>query len=215
MNSIGRAALVLAALLLAGCQSAYYSAMEQVGIHKRDIMADRVEEARDAQGEARDQFKSALERYRSVVTVEDQPLADKYDELNSEYEASRDAATEVSDRIAAVESVSEALFDEWREELKLYSNASLRKQSQSKLVATERKYQSLIKAMRRSEARMQPVLSVLQDQVLFLKHNLNARAIDALKGELKTIQTDVGRLVAEMERSIAESEAFLKTLQEG
>ncbi|WP_426415062.1 DUF2959 domain-containing protein [Aestuariirhabdus sp. LZHN29] len=216
MTTIGRSlAMAASLLLLSGCQSTYYSAMEQVGVHKRDIMTDRVEEARDVQAEAKDQFKSALERYRSVVTVEDQALADKYDLLNDEYEASRDAAEAVSDRIAAVEDVSEALFDEWRDELKLYSNASLRKQSESKLVSTERKYKSLLKAMRRSEASMKPVLSALQDQVLFLKHNLNARAIDSLKGELKSIQGNVGRLVAEMERSIAESEAFLKTLQEG
>ncbi|MCL6416602.1 DUF2959 domain-containing protein [Aestuariirhabdus sp. Z084] len=207
--------LAVLSIALAGCQSAYYGAMEQVGVHKRDIMVDRVEDARDAQNDAKEQFKSALEQYRSVVTIEDQALADKYDLLNDEYESSRDAAQAVTDRIEAVEDVSEALFDEWREELQLYSNASLRQQSERKLKNTQSKYTSLIKAMRRSEAKMQPVLAALQDQVLFLKHNLNARAIDALKGELKTIQSDVGRLVKEMERSIAESEAFLKTLQEG
>ncbi len=205
----------LLSVSLVGCQSTYYNAMESVGVHKRDIMVDRVEDARDAQNEAKEQFKSALEQYRSVVTIEDQELVDKYDLLNEEFEESKSAAEAVTDRIEAVSEVSEALFDEWRDELDLYSNSSLRKQSASKLADTERKYKRLMKAMRRSESKMQPVLAALQDQVLFLKHNLNARAIDSLKGELKTIQTDVGRLVAEMERSIAESEAFLKTLQEG
>ena len=36
-------------LLLSGCQSAYYGAMEKVGKHKRDIMVDRVSEAKDSQ----------------------------------------------------------------------------------------------------------------------------------------------------------------------
>ena len=39
-------ALMLSIFTLTGCQSAYYSAMEQVGYHKRDIMVDRVEDAK-------------------------------------------------------------------------------------------------------------------------------------------------------------------------
>ncbi len=38
---------------LAGCQSAYYNAMERVGVHKRDIMVDRVESVQDAQTDAK------------------------------------------------------------------------------------------------------------------------------------------------------------------
>lgn len=215
LSCVRAVSIAVASVWLAGCQSTYYDAMESVGVHKRDIMVDRVEDVRDAQTDAKEQFKSALEQYRSVVTIDGQELVDKYDLLNEEFEESQAAAEAVSDRIEAVSDVSEALFEEWREELDLYSNASLRKQSASKLADTEHQYKSLLKAMRRSEAKMQPVLSALQDQVLYLKHNLNARAIDSLKGELKTIQSDVGRLVVEMERSIAESEAFLKTLQEG
>ena len=54
-------------LSLSGCQSAYYSTMEKLGVHKRDIMADRVSEARDSQEEAKEQFASALERFSSVL----------------------------------------------------------------------------------------------------------------------------------------------------
>ena len=37
------------------CQKAYYSTMEKFGVHKRDIMVDRVGEARDSQEEAKEQ----------------------------------------------------------------------------------------------------------------------------------------------------------------
>ncbi len=116
-------------------------------------------------------------------------------------------------RIDAVEDVSEALFDEWEDEIELYSSASLKRQSAAKLSQTRRQYQGLIKAMRSAEARMEPVLRAFQDQVLFLKHNLNARAIDSLQGELGSIETDVAQLIREMERSIAESDAFISSLQ--
>ena len=37
------APLFAVTMALSGCQSAYYSAMESVGVHKRDILVDRVE----------------------------------------------------------------------------------------------------------------------------------------------------------------------------
>ena len=198
--------LVVAA---AGCQSAYYGAMERVGVHKRDIMVDRVESAQEAQTDAKEQFESALAQFRSIIQIKDQDLATRYDRLNDEYEDSKAAAKAVTERIDAVEDVSEALFDEWE----LYSSASLKRQSAAKLSQTRRQYQGLIKAMRSAEARMEPVLRAFQDQVLFLKHNLNARAIDSLQGELGSIETDVAQLIREMERSIAESDAFIGSLQ--
>lgn len=203
----------LLVVVLAGCQSMYYGAMEKVGVHKRDIMIDRVESAQDAQTDAKEQFESALEQYQSIITIKDQDLADRYDKLNDEYEDSKAAALRVSERIDSVEDVSEALFDEWEDEIELYSSADLKRKSQAKLSQTKRQYQKLIKAMRSAEARMQPVLLAFQDQVLYLKHNLNARAIDSLQGELGSIETNVAQLIAEMEKSIAESEAFISSLQ--
>ncbi|WP_407920240.1 DUF2959 domain-containing protein [Halopseudomonas litoralis] len=205
-------ALLVAAL--AGCQSAYYGAMEKVGVHKRDIMVNRVESVQEAQTDAKQQFESALAQFRSIIQIKDQDLAARYDRLNDEYEDSKAAAQSVTKRIDAVEDVSEALFDEWEEEIELYSNANLKRQSAAKLSQTRRQYQGLIKAMRSAESRMEPVLQAFQDQVLFLKHNLNARAIDSLQGELGTIETDVAQLIREMEKSIAESEAFIRSLQD-
>lgn len=204
-------ALLVAAL--AGCQSAYYGAMEKVGVHKRDIMVNRVESVQEAQTDAKEQFESALAQFRSIIQIKDQDLAARYDRLNDEYKDSKAAAQSVTKRIDAVEDVSEALFDEWEEEIELYSNTNLKRQSAAKLSQTRRQYQGLIKAMRSAETRMEPVLQAFQDQVLFLKHNLNARAIDSLQGELGTIETDVAQLIREMEKSIAESEAFIRSLQ--
>ncbi len=198
---------------LSGCQSVYYGAMEKAGVHKRDIMIDRVESAQESQTDAKEQFESALEQYQSIVTIEDQDLVERYEKLNDEYEDSKAAAEKVSERINSVEDVSEALFDEWEDEIDLYSNANLKRQSEAKLRETKKQYEKLIKAMRSAEARMDPVLQVFQDQVLFLKHNLNARAIDSLQGELGSVNTEVAQLIREMEKSIAESEAFISSLK--
>lgn len=212
------AALALCALLpltaLSGCSKAYYGTMEKFGVHKRDIMVDRVKEARDSQTEAKEQFKSALDEFIEVMRVPESSLAAQYKKLNAEYERCRSKAKEVHKRIDSVESVSEALFDEWKKELKEYSSDALRRDSERKLDATRRQYEQLITAMKRAESKIQPVLTMFHDQVLYLKHNLNAQAVASLQGEMLSLERDVARLVREMEEAIREADIFIHNLQQ-
>lgn len=201
--------LVLALFALAGCESAYYGAWEQVGVHKRDILVDRVEDAMESQDDAKEEFQSALERFSSVVEVEPSALKSKYEELNDAFEDAESRAEDVSERIDAVEDVSEDLFDEWREEISEISNSRLRNNSAGQLQASERRYEDLIDAMRRAEDSMQPVLTSMRDHVLYLKHNLNAQAIASLQGELASIESDVADLVRDIETSINEVQRFI------
>ena len=216
MNNIFRKiALLTTAFLVAtitGCSTAYYSAMEQLGVHKRDILVDRVEEARDSQEEAKEQFSSALEQFTTLLDFDGGDLQRTYNTLENEFEESEDRASLVSDRIRAVESVSEDLFNEWSEELELYTNQTLRTSSENTLRETRIRYQQLITAMHSAETKMTPVLNAFRDQVLYLKHNLNSRAISSLRSELTSIEDDISQLINDMESSIAESNRFLQEI---
>lgn len=210
---MNRLIAVLFCLTLVGCQSAYYSAMEKVGIHKRDILIDRVAETRDAQKESQQQFQSALQQLSQLIQFDGGKLQQVYEAMQDEYDASLSAANEVSDRIGKVESVAEALFDEWAAELEQYSSPTLKRESSKKLKATERKFNKLLNSMRQAEQKMQPVLTALKDNTLYLKHNLNAQAIGAIKNEYQRIKTDVGVLISEMNKAIKESDAFIKEME--
>ncbi len=199
--------------LLPGCESTYYKTMETMGYHKRDIMVDRVSEARDSQEQAKEQFESALEKFSSVLGFKGGSLQEKYDQLKDEYEKSDAKAAAVRSRIAAVEDVAEDLFAEWQEELKQYTSSSLKQSSARKLRETQKKYAQLIGAMKRAEGKIDPVLSAFRDQVLYLKHNLNAQAIASLQSELTSIETDVAKLIKEMETSIKEANAFISSME--
>lgn len=209
-------ATVMSVILLfaAGCDSLYYGTMEKFGKHKRDILVDRVKDARDAQQETKEQFASALDKFRSVVNVPSGELQEKYDLLKGELAESESQASAVKKRISDVEDVAKALFDEWTKELDQYKNAELKAASRKKLDQTLARYAQLISAMKQAESKIEPVLSAFRDQVLFLKHNLNAQAIASLQAELGTMEADIGRLIAEMEKSIAEADSFVKTMQE-
>lgn len=205
-------AALLVAMLAAGCQKTYYSTMEAFGKHKRDILVDRVADARDAQNEAKEQFASALEEFSAVLNLPDSDLKKQYNSLKNAYDASHGKAKAVSSRIEDVKKVADALFKEWETELDQYSSKTLRQSSEQKLRQTRGQYDKLIAAMERAESKISPVLTALNDQVLYLKHNLNAQAIASLQNELITVETDVAALIREMEKSIAEANSFINAM---
>ena len=207
--------LLTTVISLTACETVVYDALEKVGYHKRDILIDRIDAAQASQTEGQEQFKSALEQFKSVINFDGGDLEVTYDQLNDEYEASVDAADEIHDRIDSVKNVADALFDEWQEELEQYSNASLRRDSERQLKDTRRRYSKVLGAMRRAEKAIDPVLASLKDNTLYLKHNLNARAIASLKNELGTVDNDVNALLTAMQQAINESNAFIDELRGG
>jgi hypothetical protein len=212
MKTIAASILIVSVLTIAGCQSTYYKTMEVFGHHKREILVSSVQDARNAQEDAKKQFQSALEKFGAIIEIGGGKLEKKYRQLQSELEKSESRAQAVRSRIADVEKVAKALFKEWESELDQYSSEDLRRTSQQKLKQTRQRYSQLINTMNRAESKIAPVLAAFQDQVLFLKHNLNTQAIASLHGELVSVEADIASLIKEIEVSIAEADAFIKDM---
>jgi hypothetical protein len=204
---------LIAAVFCAGCSGVYYNTLEKFGYAKRELLVDRVEKTQKAQTAAKEQFASALAHFLAVTKIDGGELQKKYDQLNAEFTRSEERATTVRERIRDVEDVAEALFREWKQELGQYSNATLRRESERQLDATRRRYDDLMRVMQRAADRMDPVLATFRDQVLFLKHNLNARALASLGATNRELETEITKLIADMEASIREAETFIKGLQ--
>ncbi len=203
----------LGAAAPAGCAGAKIAALESMGYAKREQLVGRVQDAKEGQEAAKAQFESALAEFLAVTGASDSAkvaeLEGRYSKLRGSYEKSESRAETVRSRIKDVERVADALFKEWNAELAQYSSSALREASERQLNDTRRQYDRLLAAMLQASSKMDPVLAAFKDQVLFLKHNLNARAIASLKGTATKIESDVGSLVREMEASIAEANAFI------
>jgi hypothetical protein len=208
----GVAMVVCVALAAVGCSSLYYGAMKKFGWEKRDILVKRVKEARESQAEAQRDFKTTLERFREIVAFDGGSLEDKYKKLHGELEDAEDRSRQVRDRVEAVRTVARDLFREWQGELGQYSDRRLRQESERELRETRRRTDALITTMSAARARVEPVLKPLRDRVLFLKHNLNARALGALTKELEQVTVDVDALIADLQKSITEADAFINEM---
>ena len=214
MRSISHAtALTLAIVLLGGCATANYAFWNKLGYEKRDILVSRVEKAKTDQEKAKEQFKTTMERFQELTNFQGGELEAKYKKLSSEYESCKSRAETVSERIDSVESVASDMFKEWKQELGQYQNPELRKNSEQKWNESKARYQQLIDLMHKSESKMQPVLTAFHDQVLFLKHNLNAQAVASLQSTAAGIDKDVQALIKDMEASINEANDFIKQMK--
>ncbi len=202
------------ALSLSGCSTMYYKTWETLGKEKRDLLRDNVEAARDENVEAKEEFKDALTRLKELGNFDGGKLEVAYNNLKDDYENCQESAEDVHDRIDKVESIADDLFDEWQAEIELIGNANMRRDSSKKLKLTKRKYKSLHQTMLESEKQMDSVLLRFRDNVLFLKHNLNAQAIGGLAAEFKSVEGDVQRLIDRMQASITKADEFIATLPE-
>jgi hypothetical protein len=217
MTRSGRVLLagIMASLFLfnSGCRSTYYSVYEKFGVYKRDLLKKNVEEARDDQKKATEQFKDALTRLKELYGFQDGDLEKTYDKLKADYDKSESRANAVKERINKVETVASDLFNEWEKEITTMQNAKLAESSREKLRSTRNKFESLHSSMKKAESSMEPVLAQFKDQVLYLKHNLNAAAVGSLKGETVDIEKEIQNLVHDMNASIQEADAFIKGLE--
>lgn len=201
------------AVALGGCASAKYSALEKVGIHKREILVDNVEEARDSQAETREHLVSAYEELNALVGYEGGKLEKQYKRLNKEVEQARDATGELDDRLESIDTVSEDLFEEWESELEQYSSQALRDDQAKKLAESRKQFRQMRDRMQVARNRVDPVMAVLNDNVLYLKHGLNAQAVAALRGEAANLEADVEALIRDMQIAIDEADAFISKMR--
>lgn len=202
-------------VLLGACSSAYYSMWEKFGYQKRDILVERVQDGRKDQADAQKQFQSAFDAFKALTNFQGGNLETTYKKLSGELDRCKAAAGAVTDRIGSIEKVAKDLFAEWKKENETYTSADLKANSEKMLLDTQRSYDKLVGAMRAAEGKMKPVLAKFGDQVLFLKHNLNAQAITSLQSEVVKIEGDVGALIADMKKSIEEADAFIASMKKG
>lgn len=200
------------AILLSGCTRTYYKAMATLGKEKRDILVSRVKDSRKEQQQAKEQIKTTMERFQELTGFQGGSLEKSYKELNGQYEKAADSAQKLHDRIGSIDQVSSDMFKEWQKEIDGMDNRNLKQQSAAMLRQSRLQEAGYIKSMRQTEARMTPVLKSFQDQVTFLKHNLNARAIGSLKGTSARISTDVDVLMVQIDGSMAQADALINSL---
>ena len=125
-------------------RKAYYCTRESIGEHKREIVVYQVEQTCNKLQETKEEFEETLVRFKSLIHTNETSLDHRYNLLNRQYQFCRSKSDAVSNKIRAIQEVSEALFAEWENELNEYSNRTLRASSKQQLKAARQNYSRLI-----------------------------------------------------------------------
>jgi hypothetical protein len=204
--------LIVLILLLAGCKSTYYKAMQTLGKEKRDILVARIKDAKKDQDQTKQKLQTTMESFQALTGFKGGSLEKSYNRLNSDYDSASSQAGKLHDKIQSIDQVSNYLFKEWQGEINAMDNAKLKSQDTVMLRNAKGRQATYMRAMRRTEDQITPVLKAFHDQVLFLKHNLNARAIGSLKNTSAGLQSDVADLVQSIDASSREADKLISSL---
>jgi len=199
-------------LLVTGCTSAYYKTMQTLGKEKRDILVQRIKDAKKDQDQTKQQLQTTMESFQALTGFQGGSLEKSYKRLNSDYESANAQAGKLHDKIQSIDQVSNDLFKEWQGEIAAMGNAKLKAQDTVMLRNAKTRQATYMRAMRRTEDQIAPVLKAFRDQVLFLKHNLNSRAIGSLKGTTAGLQGDVADLIQSIDASSQEADKLISSL---
>jgi len=206
------AGLVLAAPSVGGCAAARYSFWEMFGEEKRDLLKSELRGLVEVQNDAKEKFGTALDRMKALTGFDGGELEAQYDKLKSAHAGAASSAKSIDSRIADIETVATDLFDEWAAEIGLMQTASLKADSQRKLTDTKSRYDAMHVSMIGSRRKLDPALALLNDQVLYLKHNLNAAAVGALGGSMGDVEASIRRLQTSIEASVREAQGFIDAM---
>ena len=209
-------ALLIGASALAaapGCsvvRSKYYDAWEYFGYDKRERLIDYVKDASESQNDAKDEFVNALDRFKALTDFDGGELEDTYNELNNSFLSAEAKAAEVNDRIDSIENASDALFDEWQDDIdRIEGDPKLTRSSEKLLERTRGSLEEVVASMNKAAESMDPILTKLRNRVIYLKGQLNAQAIASLRDVELDLSSEIDDLVREMEKSIAEADRFI------
>ena len=218
MRPTARSLLLAAALLgvapgVSGCRSVYYDMWESLGKEKRDLLRSELLGMVSDQEEAEEAFTDALTRMKGLTGFHGGDLETEYDRLKGAYDGAQSAAGDIDGRMGDIRQVAGDMFREWEGEIEQISTPALKESSRRRLAETRTRYAAMERSLESSRASMTPVLRVLNDHVLYLKHNLNAAAIGALGNEMGGIEREIESLRAGIQRSIREAQDFIATMQ--
>jgi DNA repair exonuclease SbcCD ATPase subunit len=209
---MGRIILTTTAMAAAlfGCKSStYYEAAETVGYEKREMLIDRLQEARDSQVGAKQQMQTALYTLRRIGSVPETELEDLHDDLATEVNRAKDQLDDLHDDIAAVESVARSLFDDWEDDLAKFENQEARNRSQEELRDTRKRHETLVAELRSSERKLQRIMPRLEDQARVLEHAEELGRSPSLTDDLDDVREEISTLIEELDDSIDRTQRFI------
>lgn len=178
---------------------------------KHDLLIERLEETVVIQEETKQYVQLAYDEL-SAMSESVTDIDSRLGALNETYAQSEAVAKKLKKQIKTVDRLAKTLFIEWHRELRQYKNKNLRDKSAENLAATQKRYKALHTSMQKTYQSVEPLLSLLHDNQLYLKHNRSEVAMESFQQEVQTAGNNLDHIIEDIENSIQESAAFAEVI---
>lgn len=202
--------LLLASLLLLGGGGI---ASPDDGHQRTAEHIKKIERADKEMNEARKQVGKALEAYGTLLGEQEEHRRSAYKDLVKALERCEEMSKELRERREDMDKQAEKFFKDWKKSLKDIKSSDLESRSERRLEDTRERYRRVSDRWREMRERYQPVTSRLEDQVVYLGHDLNADATSSLEQDAREVQAEADALFRAMDEFEAEAQGYVSSLQ--
>ena len=186
--------------------------METIGIDKREIMFERIEDASDSAVINSHRIDEVYQIYRGMLFEEQGDLHVAHDRLTFFLDLCEDGADDYRSRIEKIQAVATPMFEEWKAESGDILDDELRRKSRTNFTKAVTQYEQLMRAMRAVDSETTPLLRRFTDHVLFMKINLNTNAWEPLRKHNEDFESELSMLTRRMDVVQERIAKFLTTV---
>lgn len=179
----------------------------------RDNFIVAIKDANSTQDAVKAQFQNASDQFMQLINFHGGALEDKYVELQKEYLKSKELLNDFQNKINKIKKSASNLFKEWDKEIEQYSDGKIQAKSKELKDESVKQYEMIIVLMERNEQNLEDYLKILGDNVLFLKHNLNSKAVFSLREVSAELQGNINDIILDIDNSITKTNEFIQHMK--
>jgi hypothetical protein len=127
------------------------------------------------------QLQKTMDAYNAVMAPEVKDRREAYKQLQKEMANTEKRRADVSTRSTKMNAEADKLFKSWQESTASIQSPDLRKRSEDRLKKTQDRFAELRQTGQNASSLYESFMKTMQDQVVYLGHDLNPGAVASLK----------------------------------
>jgi hypothetical protein len=146
------------------------------------------------------QLQKTMDAYNAVMAPEVKDRRDAYKQLQKEMANTDKRRADVSTRSTKMNAEADKLFKSWEESTARIQSPDLRKRSEDRLKKTQDRFAELRQTGQNASSQYESFMKTMQDQVVYLGHDLNPGAVASLKPDADKLNTRAQDLYAVIDK---------------
>ena len=173
------------------------------GPKRTEELIKRAEQVVKSAREAEDQLRTTIDIYNGIMQGRSKDLRKEFENLQKGIGNTQKKREDVRKKFAEMGQEADRVFADWHREIEGITNPQIRDMSRTRMMETREMYSAILMASTEAGGEVDTLFATLSDHVLFLGYDLNAAGITSLSEEATKLNEQAGRLLGEIDETVA------------